>query len=196
MVIDTELNPELAEDLLGRLEHPDNIAVRIKKEHEESGKKKGDENIPGLMRELVADLVQTDGVSKVAEEFGIAPSTASNYGRGLVSGQGGRVVDKKLIDVAKEARRERIVDKQEDATEKATDLVLQTFGLIEAELNSDSPVTKRTETLTRIARNLASVGSSVSGRDKKREESPNEPRLTIITVGRDSIDKYEVVDIG
>ena len=208
MLIDSELDPSLEEDILQRLASPENISNLIVVEDgrtQHSGNKPGKTRIPIQMRQLIAEAALRDGVEAAAEAFGVSISTASNYANGLVSNGEERVLSEPIAKTADEVRADlrkerldKIEEKELDAHEAALDSILKSAGIVNDFLTVGEGQVQVSSTALKLADKAASIASKMSRIPalRKSKEAGNAPKTLIINApAQQRIDRYEVIDV-
>lgn len=160
------------EEIDKRLTSPDNLLNQIKKPNPNvevlpaptQGKTIGSENTPPLVRELIGTLSKTtDSTQKeVAEIFEVAPSSVSNWRRGIV---GDRF--KPELALAVQSNSSVIVDERtKKAHELALDSLVDTLTVLRPKLGDGL----KPEKLSKIASDMSRVAKNLNDNASKREE--------------------------
>jgi hypothetical protein len=181
---------ENEEEVLNRLESPDNLVNRLQvRRLGEKSKGKACIRVPPMMREIIGIAAAIDGPSVAARELGVTQSLASNSAKGLIQNRFDPDL-KRAVDSATKERESKIEDKKSEAHVKALDSLLSSLDLVQS---IDVTNLKQAEKVTRIASNLAGISAKLTKRD---QENINANNVLIIRAPRQKeMSEYETVDI-
>lgn len=161
------------EQLLERLDHPENIAVvhKVMGQGPSEGNGRG-ENIPDELRVLAGTLAHMDTNKNVGESLGITPQSVSDYKEGRVG----------------EREDPFLGNKVEKAKERSVDLLLQSLGLLTEEKLGK---VKKARDLVSIAKDAAAIHDKLTPKGGN-----NGNQVIIVHAPRESkIEDYPTIDI-
>lgn len=170
-----------------RLESPDNLINRLEIIEKKSGRE-GVPNLPDPIHRVITALALSDDSDEqqkdIARTFGVSASAVSELVRENprqdISAVRARVQDRNQV-------------KREQAEDKAVDTLLQALDIIPAALEGDS---KRAKRISSVAKDLAEISESISGRDReKKEEKDLQVHLHIYRPHQKQVEDYEIIDV-
>ena len=151
--------------------------VRVEKLHN-GGRKNGDNNIPPLLREIIAKTAQFDTVKKTAEVFGVSHHHTQMLKHGSVGNTPSPVLKGKIDGYLEDIQRE------------ASEKLLHTLGVITTGEVSAANLKDKVF----VADKLAGVIGKV--RDKKGDISIGDGNQIVFYIpGQHKEEDYEVIDV-
>jgi hypothetical protein len=147
--------------------------------HERAGRK-GEENLSPFMREVISSAASLDTAKNTALAFGVSQAHAHNLKHGIVTRPKGK--DESLI----KGRNKTL----EDIHTKASDLVMQTLGLITPEKLKE---VEKAKDLTAIAKDLSSVVEKTSPDPNKNRSNTN--NILVYAPQMTNLPDFDVIDV-
>lgn len=173
------------EEVNERLSSDDNLYNQIRVVNIYSGLKRSGPPIPQKVKELIADMAQSEPRADVAAVFGVGERTVENYKHGV---NGSNRIIPELVKANEETKIRR-EDKSEKAHSLAIDALMDTLGALKPQI----PAISSPKDLSKIARDMSMVANNL--RPKEKDPTTANVQVVLMTVNQKTEADFEAITV-